>query len=100
MLITLGILHGKKIRADSCKVNTERQRYNARIPPELLVVIDARLDDVKSFYLLPSLMQRLESLMLASQLRQQITSHSTDIHVSSSLVCTFIIFIEALWVVL
>ncbi|KAL7588569.1 hypothetical protein Lser_V15G38263 [Lactuca serriola] len=81
-----GILHGKKIRSESCKVNTERQRYNARIPPELLVVIDARLDVVKPFYLLPSFMHRLESLMLASQLRQQITSHSTDIHVSSSLI--------------
>lgn len=81
-----GILHGKKIKAESCKVNTERQRYNARIPPELLVVIDAQIDIVKPFYLLPSLMHRLESLMLATQLREQITSQSTDLHISSSLI--------------
>ncbi|KAI3514025.1 hypothetical protein L1887_12341 [Cichorium endivia] len=81
-----GILHGKKIKADSCKVNTERQRYNARIPPELLVVIDAKIDIVKPFYLLPSLMHRIESLMLATQLRKQITGQSTDLHISSSLI--------------
>ncbi|KAI3682095.1 hypothetical protein L2E82_50127 [Cichorium intybus] len=81
-----GILHGKKIKADSCKVNTERQRYNARIPPELLVVIDAQIDIVKPFYLLPSLMHRIESLMLATQLRKQITGQSTDLHISSSLI--------------
>ncbi|KAI7728700.1 hypothetical protein M8C21_019071, partial [Ambrosia artemisiifolia] len=79
-----GILHGKKIKAESCKVNTDRQRYNARLPPELLVTIDARLDVVKSLYLLPSLMHRLESLMLASQLREEITGHMTDIRISSS----------------
>ncbi|KAL8216944.1 hypothetical protein R6Q57_023781 [Mikania cordata] len=81
-----GILHGKKIKAESCKVNTGRQRYYARLPPELLFIIDARLDVVKSIYVLPSLMHRLESLMLASQLREEITGHMTDIHVSSSLI--------------
>ncbi|XP_076938556.1 endoribonuclease Dicer homolog 3-like isoform X2 [Bidens hawaiensis] len=81
-----GILHGKKIKSESCKVNTDRQRYYARLPPELLIIIDARIDVVKPFYLLPSLMHRLESLMLASQLREQITGHMTDIHVSSSLI--------------
>ncbi|KAJ9548492.1 hypothetical protein OSB04_021035 [Centaurea solstitialis] len=69
-----GILHGKKIKAESCKVNTDRMRFHVRIPPELLVIIDVRFDAVKSFYLLPSLMHRLESLMLASQLRQEITA--------------------------
>lgn len=81
-----GILHGKKIRAESGKVNTDRQRYHARIPPELLVVIDARIEVMKSFYLLPSLMHRLESLMLSSQLREEITGRSTDLRISSSLV--------------
>ncbi|KAK1429456.1 hypothetical protein QVD17_11665 [Tagetes erecta] len=81
-----GILHGKKIKAESCKVNPDRQRYYARLPPELLVVIDARIDVIKSIYLMPSLMHRLESLMLASQLREEITGHMTDIHVSSSLI--------------
>ena len=82
-----GILHGKKIKAESCKVNTDRQRYYARIPPELLVVIDARIDVMKSLYLLPSLMHRMESLMSASQLRAEINGHSTDLHISSSMVC-------------
>ncbi|XP_071696759.1 endoribonuclease Dicer homolog 3 [Rutidosis leptorrhynchoides] len=81
-----GILHGKKIRAESCKVNTDRQRYYARIPPELLVVIDARFEVVKSFYLLPSLMHRLESLMLSSQLREEITGQATNLCISSSLI--------------
>ncbi|KAI3514031.1 hypothetical protein L1887_12347 [Cichorium endivia] len=81
-----GILHGKKIKGESCKVNTERQRYNARIPPELLVVIDAKIDIVKPFYLLPSLMHRLESLMLATQLRKLITGQSIDLHIPSSLI--------------
>lgn len=81
-----GILHGKKIRAESCKVNTDRLRNHVRIPPELLVIINARLDVVKSFYLLPSLMHRLESLMLASQLREEIAGHSTDLRIPSSLI--------------
>ncbi|XP_076918654.1 endoribonuclease Dicer homolog 3-like [Bidens hawaiensis] len=69
-----GILHGKKIKAGSCKVNTNRQMCYAHLPPELLVIIDARVDIVKSLYLLPSLMHRLESFMLASQLREEINS--------------------------
>ncbi|KAK9055311.1 hypothetical protein SSX86_026393 [Deinandra increscens subsp. villosa] len=81
-----GILHGKKIKADSCKVKTDKQRCYAQLPPELLVIIDARIDVVKSLYLLPSLMHRLESLMLASQLREEITGHMTDIYISSSLI--------------
>ncbi|KAI3822542.1 hypothetical protein L1987_10133 [Smallanthus sonchifolius] len=81
-----GILHGKKIKAESGKVNTDRQRFYARLPPELLFIIDARVDVVKSIYLMPSLMHRLESLMLASQLREEITGHMTDIHISSSLI--------------
>ncbi|KAK9079342.1 hypothetical protein SSX86_001013 [Deinandra increscens subsp. villosa] len=81
-----GILHGKKIKAESCKVNTDRQRYYARLPPELLVILDTRIDVMKSIFLLPSLMHRLESLMLASQLREEITGHMTDIYISSSLI--------------
>ncbi|KAI3687844.1 hypothetical protein L1987_81547 [Smallanthus sonchifolius] len=81
-----GILHGKKIKAESGKVNTDRQRFYARLPPELLFIIDARVDVVKSIFLMPSLMHRLESLMLASQLREEITGHMTDIHISSSLI--------------
>ncbi|KAD0202479.1 hypothetical protein E3N88_44639 [Mikania micrantha] len=81
-----GLLNVLPPKVVKCKVNTGRQRYYARLPPELLFIIDARLDVVKSIYLLPSLMHRLESLMLASQLREEITGHMTDIHVSSSLI--------------
>ncbi|PWA49555.1 Argonaute/Dicer protein, PAZ [Artemisia annua] len=72
-----GVLHGN--------VETDRQRY-AHIPPELLVVIDVRIEAVKSFYLLPSLMHRIESLMFASQLREEIEGQSTDLHISNCLV--------------
>nr|GEX89613.1 endoribonuclease Dicer homolog 3a isoform X1 [Tanacetum cinerariifolium]GEX93376.1 endoribonuclease Dicer homolog 3a isoform X1 [Tanacetum cinerariifolium] len=72
-----GVLHGN--------VETDRQRY-ARIPPELLVVIDARIEAVKSIYLLPSLMHRIESLMLASQLCEEIEGQSTDLHISKCLI--------------
>ncbi|PHU09303.1 Endoribonuclease Dicer -like protein 3 [Capsicum chinense] len=63
----------------------QKPQNNVHMPPELLVCIDIRIDILKSFYLLPSLMHRLESLMLASQLRKEI-SHSGDLHISSSLI--------------
>lgn len=56
------------------------------MPPEILVSIDVRVDVLKSFYLLPSLMYRLESLMLASQIREEINGHYSNFYISSSLV--------------
>ncbi|KAJ1295101.1 hypothetical protein BS78_01G198000 [Paspalum vaginatum] len=47
----------------------EKEQIHARVPPELLIHIDVTTDILKSFYLLPSVMHRLQSLMLASQLR-------------------------------
>ncbi|KAK2965570.1 hypothetical protein RJ640_018736 [Escallonia rubra] len=62
------------------------QQAHVHMPPELLVSIDVRIDVLKSVYLLPSLMNRLESLMLASQLREEITRHSGNLNISSSLI--------------
>lgn len=65
---------------------TERIPNHIHMPPELLVAIDVPLSVLKSFYLLPSLMHRLESLMLASQLREEIAFYSSDCRISSSLI--------------
>ncbi|XP_020585033.1 endoribonuclease Dicer homolog 3a isoform X2 [Phalaenopsis equestris] len=59
---------------------------HVRMPPELLIHIDVPLDVIKSFYLLPSLMYRMESLMLAGQLRKEIGYHSACSSVSSALI--------------
>ncbi|KAK8940022.1 hypothetical protein KSP40_PGU012342 [Platanthera guangdongensis] len=77
---------------DSSKVETSdnkgatKTRYHAQMPPELLVHIDVPLDVLKSFYLLPSLMYRMESLMLASQLRKEIGLSSSSFLVPSALI--------------
>ncbi|CAL8995994.1 unnamed protein product [Prunus brigantina] len=64
----------------------ERQRMYAQMPPELLVSIGVQRFVLKSFYLMPSLIHRLESLMLASQLREDIDCHSSSFQISSSLI--------------
>ncbi|CAD6212969.1 unnamed protein product [Miscanthus lutarioriparius] len=51
----------------------EKEQIHARVPPELLIHIDVTTDILKSFYLLPSVMHRVQSLMLASQLRSDIS---------------------------
>ncbi|XP_015572953.2 endoribonuclease Dicer homolog 3 [Ricinus communis] len=63
-----------------------KQRQFARMPPELLVSIDVPIQTLKSSYLLPSLMYRLESLMLASQLRQEIACQVSNFHIPSLLI--------------
>lgn len=68
----------------------EKEQVHARIPPELLVHIDMSVDILKSFYLLPSVMHRLESLMLASQLRLDIGCSDNNTNISSSLVSSFV----------
>lgn len=62
------------------------------MPPKLLLVLDVPVYVLKAFYLLPSLMHRLESLMLASQLREEIDFRSSNFGIPSSMVC-FIAFI-------
>ena len=61
----------------------EKEQIHARVPPELLIHIDVTTDILKSFYLHPSVMHRLQSLMLASQLRSDI---GYTLHIPSSLV--------------
>ncbi|KAL7196180.1 hypothetical protein ACSBR1_036234 [Camellia fascicularis] len=80
-----GASFGKNLEAVN-KMAVEKPRNHVHMPPELLVSIDVPINVLKSFYLLPSLMYRLESLMLASQLREQIACHSSDIRIPSSLI--------------
>ncbi|XP_057810425.1 endoribonuclease Dicer homolog 3a-like [Salvia miltiorrhiza] len=69
------------------KVTVEKKpQQRAQIPPELVVGTDITTYILKSFYLLPSVMQRLETLMLASQLREEISLHAGHSSISSSLI--------------
>lgn len=84
-----GYLIEKKKETSSKKV--ERKPYDlVRMPPELLVFVDVGLSVIKSVYLLPSIVHRLQSLMLASQLREEINSDYGNFQISSSLVCDLI----------
>ncbi|KAF9615049.1 hypothetical protein IFM89_021620 [Coptis chinensis] len=65
---------------------TEKTLAFVHMPAELLVSIDVSIGVIKSFYLLPSLMHRLESLMLAIQLREEISCGLNNCHISSSLI--------------
>ncbi|GER32493.1 dicer-like 3 [Striga asiatica] len=67
------------------KVTERKPQQHAHMPPELLVSINIRTDILKPYYLLPSLMHRLESLMLASQLREEISRQAGNITITSSL---------------
>ncbi|KAL3645874.1 Dicer dimerization domain [Castilleja foliolosa] len=73
----------KKYRENAVE---KKPQQHAHMPPELLVGSDIRTDIMKSFYLLPSLMHRIESLMLASQLRDEISRDSGNFSISSSLI--------------
>ncbi|MBA0752984.1 hypothetical protein Gogos_000140, partial [Gossypium gossypioides] len=64
----------------------EKSWNNIHMPPELLLVLDVPVYVLKAFYLLPSLMHRLESLMLASQLREEIDFRSSYFDIPSSLI--------------
>ncbi|PON73127.1 Endoribonuclease Dicer-like3a [Parasponia andersonii] len=63
-----------------------KPQMHAFMPPELLLIMDIDRSVLKSLYLLPSLMHRLESLMLASQLRKEIGFHPSSSQISSSLI--------------
>ncbi|KFK44835.1 hypothetical protein AALP_AA1G308600 [Arabis alpina] len=60
------------------------RNIHGHLPPELLVRIDVPRDVVKSIYLLPSVMHRLESLMLASQLKEDIDCSIDNFSISST----------------
>ncbi|GJM92126.1 hypothetical protein PR202_ga08557 [Eleusine coracana subsp. coracana] len=64
--------------------NVNRANNHVHMPPELLIPLDLPVDILRAFYLFPSLMYRIESLLLASQLRSEIGYMDSDI--SSSLI--------------
>ncbi|KAF8036139.1 hypothetical protein BT93_C1979 [Corymbia citriodora subsp. variegata] len=64
----------------------EKPLNHVYMPPELLLTLDVPVYTMKAFYLLPSLLHRLESLMLASQLRGEINCQISNFHVPSSLI--------------
>ncbi|XP_073304359.1 endoribonuclease Dicer homolog 3b isoform X1 [Primulina huaijiensis] len=68
------------------KIVVQKPQQPAHIPPELLVGTDLRTDVMKTFYLLPSLMHRMGSLMLASQLREEIAHHTGELNIPSSVI--------------
>ncbi|KAM0863296.1 hypothetical protein ACQ4PT_044679 [Festuca glaucescens] len=49
------------------------------MPPELLIPLNLSEDILRAFYLFPSLMHRIETLMLASQLRSEISYDDSNI---------------------
>ncbi|XP_074265288.1 endoribonuclease Dicer homolog 3-like [Silene latifolia] len=50
----------------------QRPQNHVHMPPELVVSIDVPLSVLRAFYLIPSVMHRLECLMLAGQFREEI----------------------------
>lgn len=76
------------------KAIMEKEQIHARLPPELLVHIDLSTNILKSFYLLPSVMHRLETLMLASQLRKEIGYNDNLIPSSLVCVCNYLFFVS------
>lgn len=64
--------------------NVNRANSHVHMPPELLIPLDLPVDILRAFYLFPSLMYRIESLLLASQLRSEIGY--MDSNISSFLV--------------
>ncbi|KAJ1286734.1 hypothetical protein BS78_03G374900 [Paspalum vaginatum] len=59
--------------------NKNRANSLVHMPPELLIPLNLPVDILRVFYLFPSLMYRIESLMLASQLRNEIAYTDSDI---------------------
>ncbi|KAI3877798.1 hypothetical protein MKW92_013413 [Papaver armeniacum] len=76
----------KKKKKSSSNRMVEKPLFTIHMPPELLVKVGVSISVLKSFYLLPSLMHRLESLMLANQLREEISCPSGSTLISSTLV--------------
>ncbi|KAK4774624.1 hypothetical protein SAY86_009559 [Trapa natans] len=60
---------------------TKKPADHAFMPPELLYILDVPTTVLRSCYLLPSLLHRLESLMLASQLRGEISYQANDVNI-------------------
>ncbi|ONM35314.1 dicer-like 104 [Zea mays] len=73
------LLSSKNRDEDNVVENKNRANSLVHMPPELLIPLDLPIDVLRVFYLFPSLMHRLESLMLASQLRSEIAYRDSDI---------------------
>ena len=77
----------------------KKAQMHVHMPPKLLIRLDVSRGVLRSFCLLPSVMHRLEPLMLASQLREEICC-SSNFHISSALVypinCLFSWFVSIL----
>ncbi|CAJ1973600.1 unnamed protein product [Sphenostylis stenocarpa] len=80
--------HEEDARDQSSQIGptTSKVPAHVHIPPELLYVLEFKRTVLKSFYLLPSLMYRIESLMLSSQLREEIYGQSSKSNIHSSLI--------------
>ncbi|XP_010541703.1 PREDICTED: endoribonuclease Dicer homolog 3 isoform X2 [Tarenaya hassleriana] len=63
-----------------------KPQIHSHLPPELLVIIEVPRIVIRSIYLMPSVMHRLETLMLASQLRKEIGCHIDNFSIPSSLI--------------
>ncbi|KAK9101564.1 hypothetical protein Scep_024994 [Stephania cephalantha] len=77
---------GGKTLDEACRKEVNKTLNHVHMPPELLLKIDVSIGVLRSFYLMPSLMHRLESLMLASQLKEDISYHAVNGQISSSLI--------------
>lgn len=75
----------RKMLSNSNPVDSKRQNH-VHMPPELLVCIDIQLSILRALYLIPSLIHRMESLMLACQLRKEIAYNLETFHMPSSLI--------------
>ncbi|KAH9625475.1 hypothetical protein KSS87_008138 [Heliosperma pusillum] len=76
-----GALRRKKLLNGT---NQKPQNY-AHLPPELLVSIDIPVSVLRGLYLIPSVMHRLECLILACQLREEIALDSEKFKIPSLL---------------
>ncbi|KAL2895302.1 Endoribonuclease Dicer-like protein 3b [Bienertia sinuspersici] len=63
-----------------------KRQNHVHMPPELLVCIDIQVSLIRAFYLIPSLIHRMESLMLACQLREEIAYSFGNINIPGSLI--------------
>ncbi|KAJ7958428.1 Endoribonuclease dicer-like protein [Quillaja saponaria] len=64
----------------------KKPQMHVHIPPELLLTFDVQKDVLKSSYLLPSLMHRMETLILAAQLREDIGRQTSSFCIPISLI--------------
>ncbi|VAH83278.1 unnamed protein product [Triticum turgidum subsp. durum] len=74
--------NGEKKKGGTSDITKANNRVH--MPPELLIPLNFSDDILRTFYLFPSLMHRIETLMLASQLKSEISYD--DSNVSSFLI--------------